>query len=148
MLVNTWSGVELTKTRWSFYYNESIGQPAMSFTDDQDIIEYFTEGQCHALAYELHKLRGWSLVMVSDQPAGSPDYLGHIFVVDSDAMAIDIKGRRTLEELQEEWHFAKYTHRFFSLKDFEYEMQEWDCNPSFDRDPKAKVWARKISDML
>lgn len=148
MSLNTWSDVVLEKTRWSFYYNESIGQPEMNFTDDEDIISYFTEGQCPALAYELHKLRDWSLLMVSDHPVGSPDYLGHIFVVDSDGMAIDIKGRRTIAEVQEEWYFAKHLHRFFSMKEFEYEMLDWDCSPRFDSDPKAKLWAKKIVDML
>lgn len=120
----------------------------IEFTDDEDVIHYFTRGQCPALAFELHKLTDWSIVMVSDRPAGSPDYFAHVFVMDSNAMAIDIKGRRTFEDLKEEWYFCDYTHRFFSLKEFEYEMLDWDLATRFDRDKKAKYWAKYIVDIL
>lgn len=119
-----------------------------SFTDDEDVISYFVNGQCHALAYELHKITGWTLALISDQPVGSPDYMGHIFNIDSDGMAIDIKGRREIEELKDEWHFCKHLHRFWDLKEFEYEMLEWDMRPRFDKDKEAKKWAKIIIDML
>lgn len=118
------------------------------FTDDEDIIAYFTEGQCPALAYEVHMLTGWTIAMVSDQPVGSPDYLAHVFIINSEGMAIDIKGLRTLEDIKDEWSFCTYVHRFWDLKEFAYEMLEWDLRPRFDQDLKAKLWAVKIVDIL
>lgn len=114
------------------------------FNFDEDIQSYFVEGQCGALAYELHKLRGWSLGLISDHPVGSQDYMGHLFVFDSEAMVIDIRGRRTLDEVKEEWYFCPYVHRFFSLQEFEHEMQGWDMNIRHDRDRKAKYWSKVI----
>ncbi len=120
----------------------------VSFTDDEEVLHYFLEGQCHALAYELHKLTGWSLVLLSSSPVGSPDYMGHMFVMDSDAYVIDIRGRRQLQEVQEEWYFCSHLHRFFSLKEFEEEMLGWDYLTRFDKDKEAKFWAREIVDIL
>jgi hypothetical protein len=126
----------------STYSGETI------FTDDEDIQSYFTEGQCPALAYELHKLTGWTLAMISSQPVGSPDYMAHVFVMDSDGMVIDIKGRRTLEDVKDEWYFCSYVHRFFTLKEFEYEMIGWELAVRHHKDPQAKYWARLIVEML
>jgi len=120
----------------------------LTFTDDEDVIAYFTEGQCPALAYEIHKLTGWTIAMISDNPAGSPDYMAHVFVMDSDAMAIDIRGRRSLDVMKDEWYFCAHVHRFFDLKEFEYEMRDWDLRPQFDRDRHAQLWAKQIVDML
>lgn len=134
--------------RWDFYYTQ-VAEPKSQFFDfDGDIVSYFTEGQCMALGYELHLLTDWSIVMVSDAPAGSPDYLGHVFVVDSDGLAIDIKGRRPLEDLKRDWFFCSYVTRFLTLDDFRYEMAEWDCNPPYHSDPIAKHWAQLILNLL
>lgn len=134
--------------RWDFYYSAPKEQAPVFFDVDSDIVSYFTEGQCMALGYELHLLTEWSIVMVSDAPAGSPDYLGHVFVVDSEGMAIDIKGRRPLAELQQDWWFCKYITRFLTLEDFRKEMSEWDCQPPYYADPLAKEWAQKILEFL
>lgn len=120
----------------------------IDFEADRETQAYFTEGQCHALAYEVHKLTGWTIAMLSDLPVGSPDYMGHIFNIDSDGMAIDIKGRRSLETLKEEWYFCQHVHRFFAVKDFEYEMLDWDMHPKFDKDKHAKEWAKYIVDII
>ena len=120
----------------------------MDFEADQDDISYFTQGACPNLAYEIHKLTGWTLAMVSSQPAGSPDYLAHVFIIDSEGMAIDIKGRRLVSEIQDEWWFAAYLHRFWSTMEFEDEMIPWYLNPVLGRDRRAKQWARKIVDIL
>jgi hypothetical protein len=119
-------------------------QESIVFTDDEDVIAYFTEGACPSLAYEIHKLTGWTIAMVSDCPAGSPDYMAHVFIINSDGMAIDIKGLRTIDEVKAEWHFCNHLHRFWSLKEFEYEMLDWDLSPKFDKDLKAKLWAYAI----
>jgi hypothetical protein len=119
----------------------------LSFEADEDDVDYFTLGACPNLAYEIHKLTGWTLAMASSSPVGSPDYMGHVFVIDSNGMAIDIEGRRPLDKLLAAWGFA-YLHRFWSLKEFEYEMQEWDLVTKLNRNPRAKEWARKIMDIL
>lgn len=114
----------------------------------EDIQYYFTHGQCPALAYEIHKLKGWTLAMLSSEPVGSPDYMGHVFVIDSDAYAIDIKGRRSLEDIKDEWWFAHHLHRFNSLKEFEYEMLDWELKPKFNKDKQAKLYAARIIELL
>jgi hypothetical protein len=73
--------------------------------------------------------------------------MGHVFVIDSNGMAIDIEGRRPLDKLLAAWGFA-YLHRFWSLKEFEYEMLEWDLVTKLNRNPRAKEWAHKIMDIL
>lgn len=120
----------------------------IDFGADEETIAYFTQSQCHALAYEIHKLQGWTIGLISDQPAGSPDYMGHLFVFDSDAMVIDIKGRRSLDDLKDEWYFCPHIHRFFSLAEFKSEMRDWDMHPRYDRDKHAKEWAKYIVDIL
>lgn len=86
--------------------------------------------------------------MLSDHPVGNPDYMAHIFIIDSNGFAIDIKGRRTLEEVKDEWYFCGHLYRFWSLQEFEYEMLEWDLTTKFDKDAKAKYWAKVIVDIL
>jgi hypothetical protein len=120
----------------------------MTFTDDEDAIDYFTTGACQSLAYEIHKLTGWTLAMLSSSPAGSPDYYAHVFVIDSEGMVIDIAGRRKLEDVRNEWPICSYLHRFWDLKEFEYEMHGWELTIRFDRNKRAKVWARTIVDLL
>jgi hypothetical protein len=120
----------------------------MSFTDDKEIISYFTQGQCGPLAYEIYKLTGWTLALLSNLPVGDPGLLGHVFVIDSDGMAIDIVGKRTLDQIRTEWDFCNHLHRFWDLKEFEKEMSQWYFNPRYDRDKEAKLWARQIVDML
>ena len=144
MSADTWSDAELILIESLSCSKDSIGQPEVTFTDDEEVISYFSEGQCGALAWELHKLTGWTLAMISSSPVGSPNYTGHVFVMDSEGMVIDIKGRRHLEEVQDEWYMCGYTHRFFTAKEFEYELNGWEMSPRFDRDREAKQWARRI----
>lgn len=121
---------------------------ALSFEADEDDVEYFTHGACPNLAYEIHKLTGWTLAMVSSSPVGSPDYLGHVFVIDSEGMAIDITGRQPITDIQTNWWFAHFLHRFWDLKEFEHEMRDWELTTRLGRNPRAKEWARKIVDIL
>jgi hypothetical protein len=133
------------------YARDSVGTELLlseRFTNDPEVIEYFTEGQCNALAYELHMLRGHTIAMVSDNPKGSDDYMGHLFVIDSEANAIDIEGCRPLEDLRESWDFLPRIYRFFTLADFELEMTLWDNKIHYTKDREAKKWARIIDDIL
>jgi hypothetical protein len=118
------------------------------FTDDEDTIAYFTEGQCGALAYEIHKLTGFSLGLISSLPVGSEDYMGHLFVFNPDGLVIDIRGVRTLEDVKDEWYFCPYIYRFFSLKEFEYEMVDWQMGTRYDRDKNAQHWAKYIVNVI
>jgi hypothetical protein len=119
----------------------------VEFVQDQDIIDYFTLGKCNALAWEIHKLTGWSLAIVSDLPIKNGDYGGHAFVFDSDAMAVDIMGRRHLDKLLDYWNFCPYITRFHTTKDYEKEMRiNWDGD--YTKDRKAKYWAKIIVEML
>jgi hypothetical protein len=128
--------------------NELLLNNIVKFTGDQEVIEYFTEGQCNALAYEIFLLTNWNLAMVSDMPVGSADYMGHLFVVDSDAWAIDIEGHRPLEDLRQQWDFCPHITRFVTLADFQLEMVLWDNKIHYTKDREAKKWARIIVDML
>ena len=100
------------------------------------------------MAYEIFKLKPCTLALVSDEPVGTDDYFGHVFVIDSDAYAIDIKGRRTIDELRSEWPMMPLIHRFFDLAEFEHEMLCWENDTPYNKDPKAKLWARRIVDTL
>lgn len=134
--------------RWNFYYSPVAVRDKITFTNDEDVISYFTEGQCGALAYELHKLTGWSLVAITDGPIDSLDYSGHVFVVNSDGLAVDIKGVRTIDEVKEDWYFCHYLHRFFSHGEFDSIMSTWDFRPAYSEDPEARLWARTILNLL
>ena len=118
------------------------------FDFPEEIEDRFTTGQCPALAYEIHLLTGWTIAMISDKPAGSPDYMAHVFIIDSDGKAIDVKGRRNIEEVKNDWYFCVHLHRFWGLKEFEYEMLDWDLKVRFNKDPVAKEYAKIIVGML
>lgn len=120
----------------------------MYFTDDPFVIKYFVSGQCNALAWEIHKLKGWQLGLVSDEPAGQPDYLGHLFVVDPTAMIVDIRGRMHLPNFKEFWPMLPFIHLFESVESFELEMLLWENDIHYTKDGFAREWARYIVDIL
>lgn len=120
----------------------------MLFDFDEDIVKRFTNELCPNLAYELHKLTGWTIAMVSSSPKGSIDYMAHVFVINSDGNAVDIVGLRSIEDLKDEWYFAYYFHRFWDLKEFEREMIGWDLSVRFDKDRVAKQYAKQIVELL
>jgi hypothetical protein len=126
----------------------TFSDEALSFEADEDTVDYFTLGACPNLAYEIHKLTGWTIALFSSSPAGSPEYLGHVFTIDSNGMAVDITGRRTIQNLQDQWWFANYLHRFWNLKEFEHEMLDWELSKRIGKDPRAKEWAHKIVEHL
>jgi hypothetical protein len=121
----------------------------VTFTEDEDVISYFTEKWCNALAWELHKLTGWSLVIVSDLPLKDDNYGGHAFLMDSDGLAVDIMGRRNLGLLQDYWDFCPFITRFHTAEDYQREIERsWDNAGSYMRNRKAKMWAKSIVDLL
>ena len=68
--------------------------------------------------------------------------------MDSDAYAIDIRGRQTLNNFWKDWTFFKYIHRFHTLHDYEIEMKLWENKIHYTKDKEAKLWAKLIVDML
>lgn len=126
----------------------SYAPDQIRFTKDEDVIEYFTQGQCNALAWEVHKLTGYSLGLYTDEPVGQPDYGGHAFVYTSDGLILDIRGIQTFDEFKEDWPWLSYVHRFMTAADYELEMVLWENRIHYTRDRRAKRWARLIVDML
>lgn len=120
----------------------------LKFTEDESVIAYFTEGQCNALAYELHKLTRFTLAIISDYPVGQDDYGGHAFLIDSDAHAIDIRGRQPIDDFWKDWTYFSHIHRFHTLKEYEKEMSLWDNKIHYTKDREAKRWAKLIVDIL
>lgn len=118
------------------------------FTDDPYVIKYFTQGQCNALAWEIHKLTGWQLGLLSDEPAGNPDYAGHLFVVDPTAMIVDIRGRMHLNNFKSFWSYLPYIHLFETVESFELEMLLWENETHYTSDKLAREWAIYIVDIL
>lgn len=118
------------------------------FTSDPHTIRYFTQGQCNALAWEIHKLTGWQLGLLSDEPAGNPDYAGHLFVLDNNGLAIDIRGRMHMKDFKEFWPMLPYVHIFESSEAFELEMMLWENDIHYTADEDAREWAFHIVDIL
>lgn len=141
----------LSDIPWDYFPDEELVH-AKAFTDDIEVIKYFTLKQCNALAWELYKLRQdkkYQLAMLSDDKAGSKDYMGHVFVIDANQdVAIDINGVVTLDEMFEAWPRLGYFHVFRSPAAFRKEMQDWINTPHYARDPEAKYWAKFIDDIL
>ena len=119
------------------------------FTDDRSVIRYFTQGQCNALAWEIHKLTGWQLGVLSDAPIDEdPNYLGHLFIVDPHAMIVDIRGRVHLDTFKSFWPSLTFIHLFESASAYEQEMMLWENDIHYTRDADAKYWAGYIVDIL
>lgn len=118
------------------------------FTDDPHIIHYFTVGQCNALAWEIHKLTGWEIGLLSDDVISQPDYYGHLFIIDPTGLIIDIRGRMHMKNFRKFWPTLPYVHVFASTEAYELEMLLWENDIHYTSDPLAKEWARYIVDTL
>ena len=118
------------------------------FTSDRITIRYFTQGQCNALAYEIWKLTGWDLGLLSDLPVGDIDLMGHLFVVHPNGKIVDIRGRMGLLDFRRFWPSLPLMHIFPSIEDFRAEMEFWENTPQYDQDPDAARWAKYIVDTL
>lgn len=121
---------------------------SIKFTEDQDVIDYFTQGQCNALAWEIHKLTDFSLGIYTDAPAGDPDYGGHAFVYTSDGLVLDIRGVQEFDVFSQDWPWLSYVHRFMKSSDYELEMTLWSNTIHYTKDKYAKQWAKYIVSLL
>jgi hypothetical protein len=119
-----------------------------TFTEDQDVIDYFTQGQCNALAWEIHKLTGFSLGLYTDAPVGQIDYSGHAFLYTSDGLILDIRGIQEFDVFKKDWYWLHTVHRFLRSEDYELEMALWENKIHYTRDKYAKKWAKYIVSLL
>lgn len=111
---------------------------------------YFTSGACPQLAWEIHKLTGWQLAILSSKKKlfvnGGADvhYLGHVVVI-KDNMIVDIYGQNTLKWHRDEWknYGLKYFHKLSRSK-FSKEIKGWNFPGKLGRNKAAKYWAKKI----
>jgi hypothetical protein len=115
-----------------------------SFTNDWETVKYFTQGQCHALAWEIHKLTKWDLAILSDDLINTPDYAGHAFIVRPNGMAVDIRGVQFMWSFRKDWPSLKHLYVFRSAKEYKKEMTLWVSDIAYNRDPRAKDWAKYI----
>lgn len=119
-----------------------------AFTESNYTVKYFTQGQCHALAWEVHKLTKWDLAIISDGLVGSPDYAGHAFIINKAGMAVDIRGVQTVEDFRKDWPTLEYFYRFRSPKEYKKEMELWEGAIAFNKDAYAKQWAKYIVELV
>lgn len=96
----------------------------MEFSDATSTeIDLYTTGSCHVLALAIHEITGWKMLVIIDDgepywidPDDADNYIAsvcHVFCVDDDEMAWDIRGRRPLTDVQNEmenWlHIQSYS---------------------------------------
>src|SRR5512132_4409621 len=80
--------------------------PVTTGANSRDTERVFTRGQCHSLAFALHELTGWPVVLlcydedlnVLDAAVGDPYSWGHAVVRRPDGLLVDINGAWTLDE--------------------------------------------------
>jgi hypothetical protein len=141
----------VTEISWDYFPSD---EPVLgkSFTQDSEVIKYFTAGQCNALAWEIFKRKrdeGYMLAMLSDDKVGTREYMGHLFVVDADQeIAIDIQGAVPLDDMFDAWPNLGHFHVFRSTASFRKEMKQWRNDTPYNRDPEAAYWADVIVDKL
>lgn len=60
--------------------------------EDPDVRETFTRGQCHSLAFALHELTGWPIVLMGEVWEGGSSW-HHAVVRHPDGGYVDVYGR-------------------------------------------------------
>jgi hypothetical protein len=75
-------------------------------------IDLYTTGSCHVLALAIHEITGWKMLVILDDgephwidPDDEDNYIAsvcHVFCIDDNEMAWDIRGRRPLADVQNE----------------------------------------------
>lgn len=58
-------------------------------------VDHYTNGECHSLAVELHRLRGFPLAVTGAE--------NHAFVVIGPNLALDVNGVQTIRKLNADW---------------------------------------------
>jgi len=119
----------------------------LRFTEDEEIIQYFTRGQCNALAYELNRLKGYSLGICSSSAGGEDDFGAHAFCYTSDGLVIDIRGVQHFADFRMDWLYFPFVTRY-TLSDYHKEMRFWKNDTHYTQDRFARKWAKIIVDIL
>lgn len=73
---------------------------------DEAMISVFSEGYCGLLGIELARRTGWELVALAWEPCPGDDEdfaWFHVMCRTPDGALVDVRGRRSLEEVCEEW---------------------------------------------
>lgn len=105
-------------------------------------VERYTTGECHVFALALHELTGWKILAVLDEgerhwenPDDDDNYIPavcHIFCVDENNIAWDVRGRRPLDDVRnemEEWlHIQDYSCDILTSSDALVELYVDDVN--------------------
>lgn len=105
-------------------------------------ITRFTEGDCHVLAFRLHRVTGWTLATFGfgSQP------VSHAFVICPDGDALDVEGKRPMAEFLRKWGEDKVlTWTLDTWPD-----KFWEREPCFGRYSyrRARVIAGKLLDSI
>lgn len=131
----------------------------LSDTSETEIDDY-TTGCCHVLAIAIHELTGWEMLVILDDgephwidPDDDANYIAsacHVFCVDDEGMAWDIRGRRPLAEVKDEmenWlHIQSYSEDTLKSAAELIEIYVDDeCDLEVDR-PLASYSASKLED--
>ena len=99
---------------------------------DEAAEEAFMSGQCHALAYEVHKRTGWEIAGLLDVEKD----VFHLFNITPEGKAVDIMGSVDHKEYHTQEHFdgdARYMRRRIKPETVETMGPETDwVKPDFD----------------
>lgn len=116
----------------------AVSAPSLASEED---VRVYTSGDSHALAVALHRRFGWSLVVVTDSrdpvwvdpedPANSIPSVVHVYALDGNGDAWDIRGKRPRMAIRDEMY------EFFNVQDFE----EEECADEEDLSFYVGVWS-------
>lgn len=111
----------MTDELWDSYHElaQELGWTDYgTITWEEQVWDWFTAGECHALALSIHYRTTWPMYFISDtpeeeykdplEPAGS----GHVVVLMPNGLWLDIGGPSTLEHLRQSWSDYHYPHMF------------------------------------
>lgn len=106
-------------------------------------VKHFTQGQCHALALEMHWRTGydlWAVMTDTYEDVEIDGGFGHVLVRCPSGVFYDINGRsETEEELRWTWDEMTFPHLYQIDEDW---LASWDA-PIFE---EAEVWAKRLID--
>ena len=96
-------------------------------TDDD--VHVFTEGSCHVLAHEVHKLTGWPIhCFVGDDKKLEQ----HAFIVPRPGWRLDVEGLSPADQHDKRWGWSlrvpKTNHQTFSWKQISAKWGAWECH--------------------
>lgn len=103
-------------------------------------VKHFTQGQCHALALEMHWRTGydlWAVMTDTYEDVEIDGGFGHVLVRSPDGTFYDITGRLSEDDLRSAWAERSFPHLYPIDEDW---LAVWDA-PIFE---EAEVWAKRL----